>query len=485
METAPKHCFVPANQAPPTVFPFTAALPEIARALNASPTVTNLSVALYMISISLFPLWWSSLSETYGRRSIYVVSFLLFIAFSILSAVSRNVAMLIVMRMLSGGAAASVQAVGAGTIADVWEVRERGQAMGIFYLGPLMGPLLAPIIGGALSQALGWQATMYFLAIYGGFIWVAIVFFLPETLPRRKPLKLVMAAAAAAGSQADGGPAAEGAAAADASAGGAVLEAVRSDDSAAAAIAPAGAAGSAALTRTSTRQSIQASTRKTGRVLKHFLLDPLKMLLYLRFPPVAITVYYAAIAFGSLFILNISIQATFSAPNPHYGFSQLVVGLLYLPPSIGYVTASVTGGRWMDHIMARNARAAGRFDAKGRLIYLPEDRLGENAWLAATMYPAALVWYGWTAEKGVHWIVPSIANFVFGFGSMLIFATATTMLTEFMPKQASAGVAVNNFVRNILSCESQRASPCSSLAVYILARAVPRACRRPCMARTD
>lgn len=35
---------------------------------------------------------------------------------------------------------------------------------------------------------------------------------------------------------------------------------------------------------------------------------------------------------------------------------------------------------------------------------------------------------------------------------MLIFAMATTMLTEFMPKRASSGVAANNFVRNICSC---------------------------------
>jgi predicted MFS family arabinose efflux permease len=34
---------------------------------------------------------------------------------------------------------------------------------------------------------------------------------------------------------------------------------------------------------------------------------------------------------------------------------------------------------------------------------------------------------------------------------MLIFALVTTMLTEFLPKKASAGVAVNNFVRNIFS----------------------------------
>lgn len=45
-----------------------------------------------------------------------------------------------------------------------------------------------------------------------------------------------------------------------------------------------------------------------------------------------------------------------------------------------------------------------------------------------------------------------IANFFFGVGSMLIFGMSTTMLTEFMPRKASTGIAVNNFVRNIFSC---------------------------------
>lgn len=45
-----------------------------------------------------------------------------------------------------------------------------------------------------------------------------------------------------------------------------------------------------------------------------------------------------------------------------------------------------------------------------------------------------------------------IANFFFGVGCMLIFSMATTMLTEFMPKKSSSGVALNNFVRNIFSC---------------------------------
>lgn len=94
--------------------------------------------------------------------------------------------MLIVFRILSGAAAASVQAVGAGTAADVWEPKERGRAMGLFYIGPLCGPGLAPVIGGALTQGFGWRSTLWFLAIFGGVILILIFFLLPETVARAK-----------------------------------------------------------------------------------------------------------------------------------------------------------------------------------------------------------------------------------------------------------------------------------------------------------
>lgn len=346
----------------------------------------------------------SSFSETLGRRSIYIVSFTLFLVFAVLCAVSVNIEMLIVMRIMTGGAAASVQAVGAGTIADIWEPAYRGRAMGIFYLGPLCGPLFAPIIGGGLAQGLGWRACMWFLAIYGGLCLILITFCLPETLEKKH--------APPALAQTDARP--------------------------------------DTLARSSTRRSVATTTKKAGGHLKRFLIDPLEVLLYLRFMPIAITVYSAAIAFGSLFIMNLSIQSTFS--KPPYGYSEVIVGLMYFPPSLGYMCASFFGGRWVDKIMAREAKKAGRYDEKGKLKFLPEDRMKENMWLAGTLYPAALILFGWTIDKGVHWIVPAIANFLFGFGSMLVFGAVTTMLTEFMPKKSSSGVAVNNFVRNIFSC---------------------------------
>ena len=86
-------------------------LHHITEEFHTTGKITNLSVALYMIGIAIFPLWWSSFSETFGRRTVYLVSFTLFAGLNALSANSTNVVMLIVLRMLGGGAAASVQGV--------------------------------------------------------------------------------------------------------------------------------------------------------------------------------------------------------------------------------------------------------------------------------------------------------------------------------------------------------------------------------------
>lgn len=345
---------------------FFPALSQVADELNATTTVTNLTISLYMLSMSIFPLWWSSFSERLGRRTIYIASFALFVVFNVLCAVSSSIAMLIVMRLLSGGASASVQAVGAGTIADIWDTRERGRAMGIFYLGPLCGPLIAPIVGGALAQRWHWRSTMWFFSAYGGVVVILILLGLPETLSRanQKPLM----------------PPAD----------------------------PISTTEEPLSRRASRVSSVQTqvlgTTARWLKLIKIIFLDPLKIILYLRYLPVLLTVYYAAITFGTLYVLNVSIENSFG--KEPYNFDTLIVGLLYIPNSLGYVVSSIFGGRWIDKIMVREAKKANRYDEKGNLIFRPEDRMRENAWLGALLYPAGLIWYGWTVDKGVFWLAP-------------------------------------------------------------------------------
>jgi len=114
-----------------------AALSNVSAELHSTQVVANLSVALNMLSMAVFPLWWSSISERKGRRTVYIISFSLFTIFAVCCAVSTNISMLVVFRVASGGAASSVQAIGPGTIADIWQVCERGKSMGWFYLGML------------------------------------------------------------------------------------------------------------------------------------------------------------------------------------------------------------------------------------------------------------------------------------------------------------------------------------------------------------
>ena len=348
---------------------------------------------MYMLAMSIFPLWWSSFSEQLGRRTVYLVSFSLFVVFSVLCAVSTSAAMLVVFRVLTGGASASVQAVGAGTIADIWEPRERGRTMSMFYLGPLLGPIVAPVVGGVLAQKLGWQSTQYFLAIYGAVILLMLFFLLPETLARRR--------------------------------------ANDDDDNDQQQQQQQGAGQGEQLQRTTTAQSAKIKTQRLARAVKRVVIDPLSVLLFLRFPPVLITVLVAAIAFGALFVANISIQQTFSAPP--YGFPQLIVGLLYVPLGLGYFSASFFGGRWIDNIMAREARKANRYDEHGKLVYLPEDRMRENMWIANTVYPLGLLLFGWTLRYGVFWFVPSLGGFFFGVSSMLVFVSLYSIFPRSLP----------------------------------------------------
>ncbi|KAI1174102.1 major facilitator superfamily transporter [Nemania sp. FL0916] len=233
---------------------FYPALRDVAADLDTTQVVTNLSLAFYLLAMAITPLWWSMYSELIGRRTIYLVSFFFFVVFSVICAVSRNIAMLIVFRVLSGGAAASVQAVGAGTIADLFEPRQRGKAMGIFFLGPLCGPGIAPIIGGALTERFGWQSTQYFLAIFGGVLWLLILFFLPETVKAKHP---------------------------------------------------------------SSNEQTPKPKLTLGEFLKRCV-RPLKTLGLLRHPPIFVAIYSGALAFAVTYVVYISIQSDFPIAPYHF-----------------------------------------------------------------------------------------------------------------------------------------------------------------------
>lgn len=76
--------------------------------------------------------------------------------------------MLIAFRFLAGCSAPYT--IGGGVIADLFVQEDRGAAMALYSIGPLIGPIIGPVAGGYISQAEGWRWVFWVIAIAVGFM---------------------------------------------------------------------------------------------------------------------------------------------------------------------------------------------------------------------------------------------------------------------------------------------------------------------------
>jgi MFS family permease len=83
----------------------------------------------------------------YGRRTIFLVSFLPFTLFHLGGALAQNVQTLLITRFLAGAFGSSPLTNAGGSIADMFTARDRGLASALFAMAPFAGPVLGPIIG--------------------------------------------------------------------------------------------------------------------------------------------------------------------------------------------------------------------------------------------------------------------------------------------------------------------------------------------------
>ena len=124
---------------------------------STNRTLASFVVSIYLVGFAVGPLFLAPLSEIYGRLRVYQVGTLIFTVWNIAGALSPNVGALLVFRLFAGISGSSPVTLGAGSVADMFAREERGVAMSIYGLGPLLGPVIGPIAGGYLSEAQGWR----------------------------------------------------------------------------------------------------------------------------------------------------------------------------------------------------------------------------------------------------------------------------------------------------------------------------------------
>ncbi|CAI5755540.1 unnamed protein product [Candida verbasci] len=153
-------------------------LPHLERVFSVSTSVINGTVSVFMVVFAIAPLFWASWADYGGRKTLYLIPLIIFIISNILlSSVPANIVALYILRISQAFGASSVMSVGAGTIADIIEPKHRAKAISIFMWGPQLGPVLGPIL-----SLIPWRWSFAFLAFFGAFVYLLIMFLLPETL---------------------------------------------------------------------------------------------------------------------------------------------------------------------------------------------------------------------------------------------------------------------------------------------------------------
>ena len=77
-------------------------LDSIAKQFSVSVEASGLVITLFLLGYCFGPLYWAPLSEFYGRRWIFYISFTLYLAFNFLCAFAPNFGSLLVGRFLTG-----------------------------------------------------------------------------------------------------------------------------------------------------------------------------------------------------------------------------------------------------------------------------------------------------------------------------------------------------------------------------------------------
>ncbi|KAH6981671.1 polyamine transporter 3 [Ilyonectria sp. MPI-CAGE-AT-0026] len=366
---------------------FAPGIPRIMVEFNeTSPLVATFVVSVYVLGFAFGPLVVAPLSEVYGRTPLYTWGNVLFVLFTIGTALSQNMPMMMAFRFLMGFAGSVPITIGSGSIADIMPIESRGKAMSVWALGPLLGPCIGPLAGGYLIQAAGWRWVYWLVTILGGIFIPCSFLFIKETYAP-------------------------------------VLLERKADR----------------LRRETGNLSLRSKEDKgepIGTKFKLAIMRPLKLLFTT--PLVGLMALYMAVAYGILYLLI----ATFSfVYKDHYGFDEGELGLTFLPGGIGMMIGVVTFGALSD-VFVKNRQKQG-------LEHKPEVRLSPTlAMPCGIVLPIGLFIYGWTVQYGVHFIVPMLGVAIFSGGLMGVMMCVQNYLLDTYPRYAASVTAALAVLRS-------------------------------------
>ena len=269
---------------------------------------------------------------------------------------------------------------------DIWTAEQRGRAMGIYTLAPILGPVLGPIAGAWIAEYSTWRWVFWSSSIAAMLIQVYGVFGLREphgaTLLRQKKARLMKETGnhdLYLGGDAD----------------------------------------------------LSLPTRIAGAIKR-----PICM--FFTQPIVLLIAFYMAYVFG----LNYLFIATFTEVwNGVYGESVGIAGLNYISLGLGAFIGLFGNFFLIDRIYKS-------LKAKNGDVGRPEFRI-PTMLTGSPLVTIGLFWYGWTVQARLFWVVPNLGVIVFSAGSIICLAGMQTFIVDIYTRYAASAFAAAAILRSL------------------------------------
>ena len=129
---------------------------QITEQWHVSRVTATLGLSLFVVGLGISPMVLGPLSEFYGRRPVYVVSFFFFLVWLIPCALAKNIGTELIARFIDGMAGSAFLSVAGGTVGDMFVRNELQAPMMIFTASPFVGPPLGPMAAGFINQYADW-----------------------------------------------------------------------------------------------------------------------------------------------------------------------------------------------------------------------------------------------------------------------------------------------------------------------------------------
>ncbi|KAJ5919907.1 Major facilitator superfamily domain general substrate transporter [Penicillium verhagenii] len=369
----------------------------------------NWTVAVPALGLSVGPLVWSSFSEIYGRRTIFLLGTMIALVSTIGAAVADTYSGYMAARFFQGFGVSPASTVGMAIINDLFFDYERGQKLGLWVLALDSGLLLGPTFGGFLNVVSA-QWINWFNAILFAVLLVLELCFMPETLyPRQQMLLNESITKLSEQSMSDNEK--------------------RGEDK------------GSSTPPTTIPAEISFSDPLRTRKLPFINLRPVPGMrhpkpwdaivrfgLTFQFPAVVISVIgYSFVWYW--WVLSVITMV----PSAYATYSPLIQGLLFIGLFLGTIVSEICcSGSLSDYIV-------GKLSERNGNTRVAEMRL----WLA---YPAILITavglivWGISLDQNYHWIVVQIAFFLFAAGIQMGNTVASSYIVDAYPLQSTSVV---------------------------------------------